>query len=98
MEKYYPDGDKADLNIVYGYTQGQMLVQVLKQCGDNLSRANIMKEAANIHAFAPPMLLPGLTIDTSPTDFQPLKKVRMAKFNGETWEMFGDVMQAGSTQ
>ncbi len=98
MQKYYPDGDTADLNNVYGYTQAQMLVQVLKQCGDNLSRANVMAQAANLHNFAPPMLLPGITINTSPTDFQPLKKLRMAKFNGQTWEMFGEVMQVGSAQ
>ncbi len=98
MQKYYPDGDTADLNNVYGYTQAQMLVQVLKQCGNDLSRANIMSQATHLHNFAPPMLLPGITIDTSATDYQPLKKVRMAKFNGQTWEIFGDVMQVGSAQ
>ena len=98
MQKYYPDGDTADLNNVYGYTQAQMLVQVLKQCGNDLSRANIMAQATHLHNFAPPMLLPGITIDTSATDYQPLKKVRMAKFNGQTWEIFGDVMQVGSAQ
>jgi branched-chain amino acid transport system substrate-binding protein len=93
MQKYYPDGDIADLNIVYGYTQAQMLVEVLKQCGDDLSRPNIMAQAAQLHALALPMLLPGITLNTTPTDFQPLKQLRMAKFNGQTWEIFGDVMQ-----
>ncbi len=98
MRKYYPDGDIADLNIVYGYTQSQMLVEVLKQCGDNLSRPNIMARAAQLHALALPMLLPGITLSTTPTDFQPLKQLRMAKFNGQTWEVFGDLMQVSSSK
>ena len=98
MQKYYPDGDIADLNIVYGYTQAQMLVEVLKQCGDNLSRPNIMAQAEQLHALALPMLLPGITLNTTPTDFQPLKQLRMAKFNGQTWEIFGDVMQVSSSK
>ncbi len=98
MQKYYPDGDIADLNIVYGYTQAQMLVEVLKQCGDNLSRPNIMAQAEQLHALALPMLLPGITLNTSPTDFQPLKQLRMAKFNGQTWEVFGDLMQVSSSK
>ena len=98
MQKYYPDGDIADLNIVYGYTQAQMLVEVLKQCGDNLSRPNIMAQAEQLHALALPMLLPGITLNTTPTDFQPLKQLRMAKFNGQTWEIFGDVMQISSSK
>ena len=98
MQKYYPDGDIADLNIVYGYTQAQMLVEVLKQCGDNLSRPNIMAQAEQLHALALPMLLPGITLNTTPTDFQPLKQLRMAKFNGQTWEVFGDLMQVSSSK
>jgi branched-chain amino acid transport system substrate-binding protein len=98
MQKYYPDGDIADLNIVYGYTQAQMLVEVLKRCGDNLSRPNIMAQAEQLHALALPMLLPGITLNTTPTDFQPLKQLRMAKFNGQTWEIFGDVMQVSSSK
>ena len=98
MKKYYPDGDIADLNIVYGYTQAQMLVEVLKQCGDNLSRPNIMAQAEQLHALALPMLLPGITLSTTPTDFQPLKQLRMAKFNGQTWEIFGEVMQISSSK
>jgi branched-chain amino acid transport system substrate-binding protein len=98
MRKYYPDGDIADLNIVYGYTQAQMLVEVLKQCGDDLSRPNIMAQAEQLHALALPMLLPGITLSTTPTDFQPLKQLRMAKFNGQTWEIFGDLMQVISSK
>jgi branched-chain amino acid transport system substrate-binding protein len=96
MKKYFPDGDTNDLNNVFGYTQAQILVQVLKQCGGDLSRENIMRQATNLHALALPMLLPGITIDTSPTDYQPLKKVRMAKFDGHTWVPFGDVIDASS--
>jgi branched-chain amino acid transport system substrate-binding protein len=96
MKKYFPDGDTNDLNNVYGYTQAQILVQVLKQCGDDLSRENVMRQATNLRALALPMLLPGITIDTSPIDYQPLKKVRMAKFDGHTWVPFGDIIDASS--
>ena len=96
MKKYFPDGDTNDLNNVFAYTQAQILVQVLTQCGNDLLRENIMRQATNLHALALPMLLPGITIDTSPTDYQPLKKVRMAKFDGHTWVPFGDVIDAGS--
>ena len=96
MKKYFPEGDTNDLNNVYGYTQAQMLAQVLKQCGDDFSREYVMRQATNLHALALPMLLPGITIDTSPTDYQPLKKVRMAKFDGHTWVPFGDVIDASS--
>ena len=96
MKKYYPDGDINDLNNVFAYTQAQMLVEVLKRCGGDFSRENIMRQATNLHALALPMLLPAITIDTSPSDFQPLKKVRMAKFDGHTWVPFGDVIDAMS--
>jgi branched-chain amino acid transport system substrate-binding protein len=95
MKKFFP-GDTNDLNNVFAYTQAQILVQVLTQCDNDLSRENIMRQATNLHALALPMLLPGITIDTSPTDYQPLKKVRMAKFDGHTWVPFGDVIDAGS--
>jgi branched-chain amino acid transport system substrate-binding protein len=68
------------------------LVQVLKQCGDNLTRENIMKEAANLHDFTVPMLLPGIKINTSPTDFAPIKQIQMARFDGERWKLFGAVL------
>ena len=68
------------------------LVQVLKQCGDELTRENVMKQAANLHDFTVPMLLPGITINTSPTDFAPIKQVQMARFDGEHWQLFGPVL------
>jgi len=67
-------------------------VQVLKQCGDELTRENVMKQAANLHDFTVPMLLPGITINTSPTDFAPIKQVQMARFDGEHWELFGPLL------
>ena len=92
MDKYYPGGDKTDIANVYGPSVAQTLVQVLKQCGDDLSRENIMKEAANLHHFRPPMLLPGIEINTSPTDFAPIKQIRMARFGGRRWQLFGPLI------
>jgi branched-chain amino acid transport system substrate-binding protein len=85
MDKYYPDGDKADGLNVGGYNFAQILVQVLKQCGDDLTRENVMKQAANLKNFTIPMLLPGITINTSPTDYAPIKQMQMARFDGEGW-------------
>ena len=92
MDKYYPAGDKNDAFNVFGYGEAQTLVQVLKQCGDDLTRENVMRQAANLHDLALPMLLPGITISTSPTDFHPIKQEQLAKFNGKTWELFGQVV------
>jgi branched-chain amino acid transport system substrate-binding protein len=92
MDKYYPEGDKTDAGNVVGPSFCQTLVQILKQCGDNLSRENIMKEAANLHDFTVPMLLPGIKINTSPTDFAPIKQIQMARFDGERWKLFGPVL------
>ena len=92
MDKYYPEGDKTDAGNVVGPCLCQTMVQVLKQCGDNLTRENIMKEAANLHDFTVPMLLPGIKINTSPTDFAPIKQIQMARFDGERWNLFGPVL------
>jgi ABC-type branched-subunit amino acid transport system substrate-binding protein len=92
MDKYYPGGDKADIANVYGPSIAQTFVQVLKQCGEDLSRENIMKEAANLHHFRPPMLLPGIEINTSPTDFAPIKQIRMARFDGRRYQLFGPLI------
>ena len=92
MDKYYPGGDKTDGINVYGPSIARTLVQALKQCGDDLSRENIMKEAANLHHFRPPMLLPGIEINTSPTDFAPIKQIRMARFGGQRWQLFGPLI------
>ena len=77
---------------LYGYNVARTLVQVLKQCGDDLTRANIMKQAASLKNFEPGTLLPGIKINTSPTDFYPIEQLQMQQFNGETWELFGPVM------
>jgi ABC-type branched-subunit amino acid transport system substrate-binding protein len=92
MNKYYPDGDKNDAFNVFGYNEAATMVQVLKQCSKDLSRENVMKQAANLKNFSLPMLLPGIVINTSPTDFYPIRQEQLAKFNGSTWELFGKVI------
>jgi len=94
MKRYYPDGNIEDSANVGGYTAAQALVQVLKQCGNDLSRENIMRQAANLKDLELPMLPPGIRISTGPDDFAPIKQARLARFNGETWELFGDVVAA----
>jgi branched-chain amino acid transport system substrate-binding protein len=93
MEKYYPEGDRADAFNVYGYNLAMTLVQVLKQCGNDLSRENIMKQAANLD-FTPPMFLPGVTVSTAPTQFFPVREMQLAKFNGKIFERFGEVIKS----
>src|SRR4029077_14642235 len=90
MQKYYPGGKASDIFIGAGWTLAQPLVYVLKQCGDDLSRENIMRQTANLHNVAMPWLLPGVTLNTSPTDYQPIKEMREMRFNGKTWELFDE--------
>ena len=92
MNKYYPEGDKADALNVYGPSNAATIVHVLKQCGDELTRENVMKQAANLHHFTVPMLLPGIEINTSPTDFAPVKQVQMGRFDGTKWKLFGGLL------
>ena len=92
MDKYYPDGDKANANNAYAYVESQALVQVLKQCGDDLTRENVMKQAANLKNFTSEMLLPGISINTSPDDYFPIEQMQLMKFNGQTWDLFGDII------
>ena len=92
MDKYYPKGDKTSGFTVYGYTVAQTLVQVLKQCGDNLTRENVMKQAANLKNLTLPMLLPGIKINTSPTDYYPIEQMQMQQFDGKEWKPIGPVM------
>jgi branched-chain amino acid transport system substrate-binding protein len=94
MGKYYPDGNTADGSNVYGYSVTQTLVHVLKQCGNDLSRANVMRQAANIKNLSLPMLLPGITINTSPTDFYPVEQLQLARFDGGRWALFGPLYDA----
>ena len=90
MTKYQPKGDVKDVNNVFGYTVAQGLVQVLKQAGDNLTRENIMKQAASLDMNLP-MLLPGINVKTGPDDFYPIEREQLAKFDGKTWQLFGKV-------
>jgi branched-chain amino acid transport system substrate-binding protein len=92
LKDYYPDGNRLDGSVVYGYGAAQTMVEVLKQCGDDLTRANVMKQAASLKGFAPDTLLPGITINTSATDFAPIKQLQMMRFKGEKWELFGDII------
>ena len=92
LQQYYPDGNKLDSSVVYGYGAAQTLVKVLQMCGDDLTRANVMKQAASLKDFSPDTLLPGVTINTSATDFAPIERLRMQRFNGEKWEPFGEII------
>ena len=91
MQKYDPDGNLADSFNVYGYSMAQTVVQLLKQCGNDLSRDNIMKQAAHLDIELP-MLLPGIKVHTSPTEFYPIQRMRLARFEGKQWVLFGDVI------
>jgi branched-chain amino acid transport system substrate-binding protein len=97
MKKYYPGGSLADVNNVYGYSAAQTLVEVLKASGDNLTRENVMKQAASIHDLKLPMLLPGISVSTSATDFAPIKQMQLQKFEGETWKLFGEVISGSGS-
>ena len=94
MSKDFPEGDKLDGSTVVGYGVAQTLVQILKQCGDDLTRANVMKQAASLKDFRTEVLLPGIKINTSPTDFAPISQLQLMKFKGEKWDLFGDVISA----
>ncbi|PDT88667.1 branched-chain amino acid ABC transporter substrate-binding protein [Bradyrhizobium sp. Y36] len=93
MAKYYPDGDKDSNFNTYGYSTAQLLVHVLKQCGDDLTRDNVMKQAASVKDFATDTALPGIKVNTSPTDYRVNKQLQMMKFNGERWELFGPILE-----
>ena len=94
MKKYYPEGALDDQFNAYGYNVAILMTQVLKQCGNDLSRENIMKQAANVKNFELPLLLPGIKINTSPTDFAPIEQEQLAKFDGERWALFGEMFDA----
>ena len=93
MKQYLPDGDLTDNNYVYAYGVGATTMQVLTQCGDDLSRENIMKQAANIRDLFIPTLLPGIKVNTSPTNYHPIRQMQLMKWNGKTWARFGSVIQ-----
>ncbi|MGY4305740.1 branched-chain amino acid transport system substrate-binding protein [Bradyrhizobium sp. USDA 4369] len=92
LQQYYPDANKLDSSVVYGYGAAQTLVKVLQMCGDDLTRANVMKQAASLKDFTPDTLLPGVKINTSATDFAPIDQLQMMRFKGEKWELFGEAI------
>jgi branched-chain amino acid transport system substrate-binding protein len=92
MEKYFPDGDKTSSLNVYGYITAQLLVQVLKQCGDDLTRDNVLKQATHLDHVELDLLLPGITVSTTPTDYRVNKQLQMARFDGERWQPFGGIV------
>jgi len=96
MDKYYPEGDKSDTTNVYAYLVSETIVQVLKQAGHDLTRENIMKQAANLKQFSTPLLLPGVTITTSETDFFPIEQLQLIQFNGRTWDFIGGVIDGSA--
>jgi ABC-type branched-subunit amino acid transport system substrate-binding protein len=93
MEKYYPDGDKNSNFNTYGYSNAQLMVEVLKRCGDELTRANVMKQATSLSGLTSDLNLPGIVNSTSPTDYRVNKQLQMMKFNGERWELFGPIIE-----
>jgi ABC-type branched-subunit amino acid transport system substrate-binding protein len=94
MDKYYPDGDKEDGNAVFGYAAAETLARILTQCGDDLSRENIMRQAESLKAYQNPMALPGVLMNTGPTDFRPIKQMRLVQFDGSSWQPIGDVIES----
>jgi branched-chain amino acid transport system substrate-binding protein len=92
MDKYYPEGDKTNSSNVSAHATAALLVQVLKQCGDNLTRENVMRQAANLKDVELEMLMPGIKVNTSPKDYFPLEELQMRRFSGERWESFGPIM------
>ena len=95
MKKYYPEGNLADSFNVYGYSVAATVHQVLKQAGNELTRENIMRQAASMKDFRVDTLLPKITITTSKDDYAPIEAVQLQRFNGKQWELFGDVMTGG---
>jgi branched-chain amino acid transport system substrate-binding protein len=94
LDKYYPEANRADLSVMYAYTVAQGLAFVLKNCGNDLTRANIMKQAASIKNLELGGLLPGVKVNSSDTDFAPLSQLQLMRFKGETWERFGDILSS----
>jgi branched-chain amino acid transport system substrate-binding protein len=96
LARYAPTASRSDISVVYGYGAAQAMVQVLRQAGDNLTRANLMKQAASLRNFTPDTVLPGVTINTSATDFFPIEQLQMMRFEGGQWTTFGPVIDGGS--
>src|SRR5713101_1885482 len=97
MAKYHPTAHLADLGNVSGYTVSTLMAETLRRCGNELTRANVMKQAGSFQKFRVPMLLPGITVSTSPTDYYPIQAVQLQRFKGQTWELFGEILHAESS-
>jgi branched-chain amino acid transport system substrate-binding protein len=97
MDKFNPNANPMESANATGYAAAFTMAQVLRQCGDDLTRENVMRQAANLHDLEIPMLLPGIRANTSPTDFYPLKSVRLSHIEGEHWKLFGDLMTRSVT-
>jgi ABC-type branched-subunit amino acid transport system substrate-binding protein len=93
MEKYYPDGDRNSNFNTYGYGNAQLMAEVLRRCGDDLTRANVMKQATSLSGFSTGIGLPGMSVTTSPTDYRVNKQLQMQRFTGERWELFGPIIE-----
>jgi hypothetical protein len=98
MKRYYREGSVQDVNNVGGYTAAQALVQVLRQCGDDLTRENVMRQVANLKDLELPMLLPGIRVNTSPTDFYPVEQMQLMRFDGKQWVRFGEIIDASRSR
>jgi branched-chain amino acid transport system substrate-binding protein len=94
MDKYFPDGDKQDGYAIFGYAAAETLVQVLTQCGDDLSRENVMRQAASLKNYHSSIILPGIAINTGPADFRPIEQLRLVQFDGTAWQPIGDVIES----
>jgi branched-chain amino acid transport system substrate-binding protein len=92
MKQYYPEGDRTDFYNVYAYATAQTLVQVLKQCGDDLTRENLVRQAANLKNLELPILIPGIRINTGPHDYSPIEQMQLQRFDGKQWVLFGDII------
>jgi hypothetical protein len=92
MGRYYREGDPKDASNIYGYLAAQTMVQILKQCGNDLTRENVMKQAASLKNFKLPLALPGIAINTGPSDFFPFEQAQLSRFNGTQWVLFGEVI------
>lgn len=92
MKQYYPEGDVTDFYNVYAYATAQTLLQVLKQCGDELTRENLLRQAANLKNLELPILIPGIRISTGPHDHSPIEQMQLQRFDGKQWVLFGDII------
>jgi branched-chain amino acid transport system substrate-binding protein len=96
MANYYPEGDVKDAGNIAAYGLAYTMIAVLKACGNDLSRVNMMKQATNLHDLENPVLLPGIRINTSPTNYPPIRQLQLMRWNGKTWDLFGDIIEGTS--